>query len=95
MQAFEITDSGTVPVGKVQLLPNAVMIDSGTESTTLSSIISGASASGTVPTLTTGTAINAMGGSGAVIPRANLAYNAVSCWRMVPPILRIQMPSGF
>ena len=42
MQLFQITSSGAVPFGKVQVLPNTIIIDSGS---TLSSIIVSATTS--------------------------------------------------
>ena len=81
LQSFEILDSGAaVAVGKIQIVPQSVIIDSGivsSGSATLSSIISAALPSPSVPTSTTGVAL------GVAIPRAGTAYNAAT-FRFMP-----------
>jgi uncharacterized protein (TIGR02596 family) len=70
MQTFVIQDSGTaVALGKVQLLPNTIMIDSGA---TLSSIIGSSQASPAIPTATKGSMLNVP------IPRVGTNYNSVA-----------------
>jgi uncharacterized protein (TIGR02596 family) len=79
LQAFEIQDSGAaVAVGKMQRLAPSAIIDAGVSgSSSLSTIISSAAASPTVPTATTGQAL------GVPIPRAGKAYNAAT-FRFLP-----------
>jgi uncharacterized protein (TIGR02596 family) len=75
LQTFEIADSGTaVALGKMQRLPGSVVIDTGSE---LSSILGSAKASPSSPTLATGDALNV------AIPRVGTKYNAVS-FRFLP-----------
>jgi uncharacterized protein (TIGR02596 family) len=81
LQSFEIEDSGApVAIGKMQTVPQSVMIDAGGASSSgsncLSTIISSAQGSPTVPTLVTGQAL------GVTIPRAGKAYNA-ACFRFL------------
>jgi uncharacterized protein (TIGR02596 family) len=74
VQIFQILDSGSAaPLGKVQVLPTSIIIDSGsTLSTTLSSILGSALASPNVPTLV-------ISGTGNIpIPRVGTAYNFIS-----------------
>ena len=74
IQSFEIEETGTVPVGKMQLLSPSVIIDSGaatSSSNSLSTIISSALPGAAVPNLTTGQALQVS------IPRAGTNYNAV------------------
>jgi uncharacterized protein (TIGR02596 family) len=77
LQCFEIQDSGAaVAMGKMQILPQTVIIDSGIASSgsnSLSTIISSAQLSPGVPTISHGTDAGY-----AAIPRAGTAYNAAT-----------------
>jgi uncharacterized protein (TIGR02596 family) len=74
VQLFEINDSGVAsPLGKVQRLPDAVIVDSGNS---LSDVLGAANAS-SVPTSTSGSAL------GYSLPGLGLQYNAV-CFRFLP-----------
>ena len=73
LQLFEIQESGSaVALGKVQIVPPSIIIDSGA---TLSSIIGSGSASPAVPTLS--------GTQTVPIPRVGTQYNSVA-FRFLP-----------
>jgi len=74
LQSFEILDSGAATaVGRIQRLPAAIIIDSGT----ISSILSQAAPSPAAPTSVTGAALNTP------IPVNGTSYNCVS-FRFLP-----------
>jgi len=73
LQLFQITESGSaVALGKMQMVPASIIIDSGA---TLSSIIGSGSASPAVPTLSSAQTVP--------IPRAGTSYNSVA-FRFLP-----------